>query len=91
MDERDTYPVWTVRFTWHATDSAGKPLRTYATAGGETDAFGRAGFVLDHYQDSHARALVCAEVKRPDGWAEVPRSTADQRCTGRAGPEGTAA
>lgn len=71
----DTYPVWTVRFTWRVTASDGQPLYTYESAMNETTAIDRAVFTLDHYQDTAARELVCVHVKRPDGtWSEVPRS-----------------
>jgi hypothetical protein len=71
----DTYPVWTVRFTWRVTDELDRPLHTFDSAGNESSAVDRAVFVLDHYQNSAARELVCVHVKRPDGmWSEVPRS-----------------
>lgn len=73
----DTYPVWTVRFTWRVTRRSDEPLRTYDGAQDECQAVDRAVFVLDHYQDSAVRELVCVHVKRPDGsWSEVSRSAA---------------
>lgn len=79
--DTDTYPVWTVRYTWRVTDSRDQPVRTYETADGEANAVDRAVFVLDHYQNSATRALVCVDVKQPDGtWADVPRS--NTRLTG---------
>lgn len=74
--EPDTYPVWTVRFTWRVTDQSDRPLCTYDGAENESHAVDRAVFMLDHYQDSATRELVCVHVKRPDGtWSEVPRSS----------------
>ena len=79
--DSDTYPVWTVRCTWRVTDSSDRPVCTYETADGESNAVDRAVFVLDHYLNSAARALVCVHVKQPDGtWADVPRS--NTRLTG---------
>ncbi len=73
--ETDTYPVWTVRFTWRVTDHEDKPLHTFDGAEDESRAIDRAVFMLDNYRSSAARELVCAHVKRPDGtWSEVPRS-----------------
>lgn len=74
--QRDTYPVWTVRYTWAVLGSDDKPKRTHdGPARGENDAIDRAVFTLDHYQSDGANVLVCAEVKRPDGrWHDVPRS-----------------
>ena len=77
--EPDTYPVWTVRYTWRVTDSRDQPLHTFDTADSERTAVDRAVFVLDNYRDSAVRALVCAHVRRFEGWSEVPRSNGGGR------------
>ena len=75
--EPDSYPAWTVRFTWRVTDQADKPLFTFDAAEDESRAVDRAVFMLDNYRNSAARELVYVHVKRPDGtWLEVPRSNA---------------
>jgi len=74
-DGTDTYPVWTVRFTWRVTGQSENSLYTHDGAESESQAIDRAVFVLDHYRDTVARELVCVHVKRPDGsWSDVPRS-----------------
>lgn len=84
MEGADTYPVWTIRFTWRVTDQANEPLYTFAGAPDETQAIDRAVFTLDRHADTAARELVCAHVKRPDGtWSEVPRSNTNLSQPGR--------
>jgi len=73
--ETDTYPLWTIRFTWSVLDSADKPTYTYSSAASETEAIDRAVFALDRYDNSGDRLLVAVHVKRPDGWSDVPRSS----------------
>jgi hypothetical protein len=74
-DATDTYPVWTVRFTWRVTDAKDQPVHSYRLETDESRAIDRAVFVMDHYDSSDVRELVCVHVKRPDGtWSEVPRS-----------------
>jgi len=71
----DTYPVWTVRFTWRVTGQDDKPLHTFDGAKDESRAMDRAVFMLDNYRNSAVRELVCVHIKRPDGtWSEMPRS-----------------
>jgi hypothetical protein len=76
MQETDTYPLWTIRFTWSVLNSEDKPTYTYTSAASETEAIDRAVFALDRYDNSGERLLVAAHVKRPDGWSDVPRSSA---------------
>lgn len=72
--ETDTYPVWTVRYIWRVTGVDDRPTCTYELAASESEAVDRAVFALDHYRNTAASALVCVQVRRPDGWSEVPRS-----------------
>lgn len=72
----DTYPVWTVRLTWCVTGADDRPRCTYELARSEADAVDRALFALDHYQCNGANVLVCAHIRRPDGWCEVPSPSA---------------
>lgn len=75
-DGIDSYPVWTVRFTWRVADRDDKPLCTFDRAEDESHAVDRAVFELDNFRSSAARELVCVHVKQPDGtWSEVPRSS----------------
>ena len=69
----DTYPLWTVRFTWSVLTTEDRPTYTYTAAGSETEAIDRAVFALDRYDNSGERLLISAHVKRVDGWFEVPR------------------
>ncbi len=46
--ESDTYPVWTLRFTWRVTDAKDNPQQTYVFTTSETDAVDRAVFEYDH-------------------------------------------
>ncbi len=72
--ESDTYPVWTLRFTWRVTDAKDNPQQTYVFTTSETDAVDRAVFEYDHRADTATLALISAHVKRPDsGWTIVPR------------------
>jgi hypothetical protein len=73
--EPDTYPVWTVRYIWCVTGADDRPKCTYERAGSESEAVDRAVFALDHYQSAGANVLVCAHIKRRDGWSEVPPSS----------------
>jgi hypothetical protein len=68
----DTYPVWTVRLVWRVTGVGDRPKHTYELAGSEPEAVDRAVFALDHYQNTGANVLVCAHIKRCDGWWEMP-------------------
>ena len=72
-EDADTYPLWTIRFTWSILTRDGQPKHTSVTAGSETEAIDRAVFALDRYDYSGERLLVSVHVKRTDGWAEVPR------------------
>jgi hypothetical protein len=73
--EADTYPLWTIRFTWSVLDSDEQPTHTYTSAASETEAIDRAVFALDRYDNSGERILVSAHVKRADSWSEVPKSS----------------
>jgi hypothetical protein len=72
--ETDTYPMWTVRLTWRVTGADDRPRRTYELASSESEAVDRAVFALDHYQNMGTNVLVCAHIKRSDGWSDVPPS-----------------
>ena len=69
----DTYPLWTLRFTWLVLTNENQPTCTYVTTGSETEAIDRAVFALDRHDNSGERLLISAHVKRAGGWSEVPR------------------
>lgn len=72
-DEADTFPLWTVRFTWSVLDFEDQPTYTYTATGSETEALDRAAFALDRYDNSGTRRLISAHVKCIDGWSKIPR------------------
>lgn len=73
--EPDTYPVWTVRYTWRVTGVDDRPKYTHERADSASEAVDKAVFALDHYQSTGANVLVCAHIRRPDGWSEVPSAS----------------
>jgi hypothetical protein len=72
----DTYPAWTIRYTWGVLDADDQVTQTYDVGKNESDALDRAAFMLDHYNNDGASVLIRAEVKRPGGWQDVLRSQA---------------
>jgi hypothetical protein len=74
-DGPDTYPLWTIRYTWAVLDAGDQVTHSYVAAASETEAVDRAVFALDRYDNSGGRVLVAAHVKRAAGWSEVPRSS----------------
>ena len=76
LEEADTYPLWTIRFTWSVLGSDDRPTWTYTSAASETEAIERAVFALDRYDDSGERLLASAHVKGPEGWSSVSGSDA---------------
>jgi hypothetical protein len=73
--EPDTYPLWTIRYTWTVLNSQDQPTYTHDVALSETEAIDRAVFALDHHANSGQRLLVAVHIKRPDGWSDVPKSS----------------
>jgi len=76
LESQDTYPLWTIRYTWQETEADGKPMHTYVHAGTESEAIDRAVFALDHHQNHGANVLACAHIRRPDCWSEVSGAAA---------------
>ena len=70
----DTYPIWTIRYTWGVLDANDRVTQTYDAGTSESDAVERAVFTLDHYNNDGANVLIRAEVKHPAGWEDVSRS-----------------
>lgn len=68
----DTYPLWTIRFTWAVLTSDDRPTYTYLHTSNENEAIDRAAFTIDHCDDQGDRILVEAAIRVQGGWSVVP-------------------
>jgi hypothetical protein len=69
----DSYPLWTIRFTWAVLTSDDLPTHTYLHTSNENEAIERAAFTVGHYDGSGDRVLVEAAIRVQGGWSVVPR------------------
>jgi hypothetical protein len=72
----DTYPLWTIRFTWAVPTSDGRPTHTYLHTSNENEAIARAAFTVDHHDNSGGRVLVEAAIRVQGGWSVLPKLSA---------------
>lgn len=68
----DTYPLWTIRFTWAVLTSDDRPTYTYLHTSSESEAIDRAAFTVDHYENCGDRVLVEAAIRVQGGWSVMP-------------------
>lgn len=68
----DTYPLWTIRFTWAVLTSDDRPTYTYLHTSNENEAIDRAAFTIEHYDSRGDRVLVEAAIRVQGGWSVVP-------------------
>lgn len=68
----DTYPLWTIRFTWAVLTSDDRPTYTYLHTSSEDEAINRAAFTVDQYDHCGDRVLVEAAIRVQGGWSVMP-------------------
>jgi hypothetical protein len=68
----DTYPLWTIRFTWAVLTSDDRPTYTYLHTSNENEAIDRAAFTIDQYENCGDRVLVEAAIRVQGGWSVMP-------------------
>jgi len=82
----DSYPLWTIRFTWAVLSSDDRPICTYLHTSNENEAIDRAAFTVEHCDSRGERVLVEAAIRVQGGWSVMPgfpRLSATRAAPGR--------